>query len=1012
MDESKKPSLSFLSIRNRRDTFENEKRKGAEIAEEVAYQEAAPQIHQELPTNPYFPGNDPRVKKQLTPKGAPKPLVTYSSPDEEEVDFDIFKYLGIILVRKWWFLGSFILVMVFGVYVNNSKPIAYSCESTLAIKTNPIQETVGSLLLGRGGSGKSVISHHQERLRLPEENFLRSVSERLDLPLSIKEIEGAYSVRQAGESDLLVISVTHKEAQIAKSLADAVASAYEDYDLLFRQRNYLEQESWIKQQIVQRKTLLEELEIKVKEFHETHPTFNDKAQAKDILEIESELKNLELVLEENAHRKILIQSSLKNADSVVVSEVTRDKPLQKELLNLEVELARLKVDHGDQSRKVQQTLEQMRNIKSLIRQDAEDKSYTTILQSNPRYQELLGKQDDLLQEVSVQQARKRELEKLLERAYKATSTQPELQLQYSRLVRDKIASEKIYTMLTEKLEETRLQKSGVTREAYQIGRASNPKKLDRGRISLWMNIVLALAVGMGVCFLIEQLDKTIRFPVEIEKNFKIPVLGIIPEQEADKGRLTLESDSKLIEPYRSLRTNLNYSSVLAGKKGKAIIITSALQGEGKSTKAVNLAICFSLDGQKILLVDADLRRPSVHGLLSQERGPGLSEFLTGQSNFPEVIQKTQYHNLSIVSAGNKMPNPAEILGSPRVSEFLQEACAEFDLVFFDSPAIFPVSDALVLAPLMDGALVIFRSNYTPIKAGEDVLRKLGQVGASVIGGVLNDVQTGRGGYYYSYYGYYGYSYYHNYYEETHPNPRHPFLWQLSKDFQKRFDKFKLPGIQRAKAPDSDFAADSSFAKGNWDQFRMGLLKFLLAIPVRWIYLILTLGITLSLILAVLLRPDQVPDYIPLGETEINKKYLKQTTIKPVFKVYSFLSPDTTQVLKLLNIWKQSQELGNLDLYTSLYSVPAIEAEGKSFLDWKDKLQDYFTRAGIIQVEMGTLTWANGKNGQIWTRFPNTLITTNGVKQFERHILWGREHGKWRIIKDGVMPLKTPAAEVP
>lgn len=1007
MDEEKKPALSFLSIRNRRDTFEHEKKKGSELAEEIAYQETTPKIHQELPKSPVFPGNDPRVKTQVSRinrENNPPTNKTFPQQDEDEID--LLKYLGIVLIRKWWFIGTIIIVMIAGFILNRSKPIVYSSESKLAIKSNPIQETVGSLLLGKAANSKSAVAHHEERLRLPEENFLRTVQERIDSNVSIKEIEGSYTVSQVGESDLIVVSVVHRNPYIARSMADALASSYEDYDLLFRQRNYLEQESWIKQQIVQRKAILEALEIKIKEFHEQYPTFSEATQGEDITSIESELKNLDLTLEENSHRQVLVNLALKNADSIVVAEVTRDKPLQKELLNLEVELARLKVDQGEQSRKVQHTYEQMRNIKALIRQDAEDKSYTTILQSNPRYQELNAKKDDLSQELSVQNARKKELEKLLEKAYKQTSAKPELQLHYSRLIRDKSASEKIYTMLNEKLEETRLQKSGVTREAYQIGRATPAKKMDRGRISFAMNVLLALVVGFAVCFLIEQLDKTIRFPIEIEKNFGIPVLGIIPEQEADKGRLNLDSDSKMIEPYRSLRTNLNYSSILNKSKGKAIIITSALQGEGKSTKAVNLAICFSLDGQKILLVDADLRRPSIHGLLSQERGPGFSEFLTGQSEFSEVVQKTQYHNLNIVAAGNKLPNPAEILGSPRVSEFLENACAQYDVVFFDSPAIFPVSDALVLAPLMDGAVVIFRSNYTPIKAGEDVLRKLGQVGATVIGGVLNDVHTGRGGYYYSYYGYYGYSYYHNYYEEVHPNPKHPMLSLVQRDLSRKWDKWR--GKEKKEFSTTENLSDETLAdighsevlKTTWHE---SLLKIF---PLKWIYLLLILGVLVSLMTIFVLKQVAPPAYIPINEAGAKTKLLGNRVPKPIGKIQSISHQDTTMILKQLESWKLSQETGNLDLYFSLFSVIELEKDGKSFVEWKDRRQAYFVKVGLLQVGVGNIEWESTPDGHVWTRFPSNISSISGTKSVIRHILWGREQGKWRIFKDGVTQEET------
>lgn len=1002
-DDSEKPALSFLSIRNKRGGLGFEKHKAKEIAEDIEYKESregqpgtesfegseASLRQKILKEKVGTPISDPRLQKPSQNLQISQPIhsltrkPTPTEPDEE--DFDFTKYLALVITRRWWFLGTFAVVFLIGLVINLMSPVFYQSQATLAIKSSPLRETFSGLLLGKNVSDENSATEHIQKLKNPPEELVSAIQNHLDSDHNATDVLTGIAAQPTGDKGIILIVSTHSNPKMSEKFADAVVAGYEDFDLMFRQKKYSEQENWIREQIIQRKAILEALEIKIKEFLQNHPTFTGSTQGSlggNLSSIETQLRELGLRLEEDSHRLILVKKALKLGDSVVVAEVTRDKPLQKELLNLEVELARLRVEHGEENRKVQKTLDQMRNIKSLILKDAENKSYTTILQANPHYQELLAQKTELEQNLSVMNTRKVELEKYLETSYKETSTQPELQLEFARMERDKSASEKIYTMLSEKLEETRLQKSGVAREVYQLGKSTPAKKIQSSKVTLTMALLVALLLAFIVCIIVENLDKSIRFPVEIEKNFGIPVLGIIPELSLGNNRLNLDSDSKIIEPYRNLRTNLNYSVLGARGETKAIIITSALQGEGKSTKAVNLAICFSLDGQKVLLVDADLRRPSVHGLLNQERGPGFSEFLTGQVEFSGVVQKTQYHNLNIVSAGNKMPNPAEILGSPNIFSFLEQAKAQYDVVFFDSPAIFPVSDALVLAPRMDGALVVFRSNYTPLKAGQDVLRKLNQVGANVVGSVLNNVHTGKGGYYYSYYGYYGYSYYHNYYEDAHPNTRHPFLYALKQDMLKKVEAAQNY-LGRNKKPEEG-VTKTIIPKKNWFSW------------LTWIYIGLGVLLAISGSYLVYWKAQKPPEFIPLADS-LSVPNHKKIKIDPAGRFQ-----DSLIILENLDSWERSLESINLELYLSHYSVLQFLLNNKTFDDWKNSKAEYFSKIQSFQLERGPVEWEWKNKGTVVTKFKQTNLINEIPSDFTKVIYWKKEESSWKITREGIL----------
>jgi capsular exopolysaccharide synthesis family protein len=816
------------------------------------------------------------------------------------------------------------------------------------------------------------------------------VRDNLDTTISIRSIEFAYSVRREKESDILIITVKSGSPVFCRKLADQLAQSYEQYDLLFRQANFLEKEKWIEAQIARHKARLEALELEIKKFKEEHPTFSERQSAREVVEVENQLKNLELQMEEQEHRLFLVRNALKGADSVVVAEVTRDRPLQKQLLALEVELAKLRVEHGEKSRKVHNVLQEMENIRALIDQDLENKSYTTILQSNPRFHDLQAMQDDIKAERSVSMARKKELEQILESAYRKTAAQPELQLIRSRMLRDKQASEKIYTMLNEKIEETRLKKSGVSREIHQIGRASTAKMVQKGKISLGMSLLIGLFVGIALCFVVEKLDRSIRFPSEIEKRFGIPVLGIIPGFELETGRLDLNSDSKILESYRNLRTNLNYSALGSLDTCKSIIVTSALQGEGKSTKAVNLAICFSLDGRKVLLVDADLRRPSVHNLLGRKRHPGLSELLTGQADYSEIFQETKFHGLHIVPAGNKMPNPAEILGNPGLNTFISEAKKTYELIIFDSPAIFPVSDALVLAPKMDGAVVVFRSNYTPIKVGEEVLRKLNQVGASVVGGVLNDVHAAKGKYYYSYYGYYGYS---NYYEEGSSGDKHPGPISLK---ARTWDKLQDIG-KGMRGILTWGKTHTSFQKLiNWSIIGISII-ILALIAFIWIFKI-----------------QEAPDYISLDSPPAKGVIAE----KPEEKRQPFLNKNRTDSLLILDQIKNwANGLGqlNLPLYMSTYSVVQFTFRDGGYENWKNKAEIEFGSINDINLKIQDIK-IKIKGRKAVSYFLQTKTINRKTSQNIKVQYWVKEsiegNEAWFIYREGIKKVDQEVGALP
>ena len=208
--------------------------------------------------------------------------------------------------------------------------------------------------------------------------------------------------------------------------------------------------------------------------------------------------------------------------------------------------------------------------------------------------------------------------------------------------------------------------------------------------------------------------------------------------------------SVVTEQVKTIRTNLNYAMV--GKPLKTLMITSAIQGEGKSTVGSNLAVEYAKKGLQVLLVDADLRRPTIHQTFAISNQRGVSSWLSGQlTDVNEAIYPVLDH-LFVMPSGPKPPNPAELLASDRMTEFLTVATRKLDLVIVDAPPILPVTDARILAGQVDGTVLVVRQNFVEKVAVRQAVSALKNARAQLLGPILNDVDIKTHGYGYDYYG--------------------------------------------------------------------------------------------------------------------------------------------------------------------------------------------------------------------------------------------------------------------
>jgi capsular exopolysaccharide synthesis family protein len=363
----------------------------------------------------------------------------------------------------------------------------------------------------------------------------------------------------------------------------------------------------------------------------------------------------------------------------------------------------------------------------------------------------------------VAQAKEQSLQNALELAKRDVMGLNKKAIQYGVLKREVETNRQLYEMILQRTKETSLTSGLKSTNIFIVDLAEIPEYPIRPQVrkKVMMAAVLSLILGLGLALFLHYLDNTFHHADEVKRHLRVPFLGPVGiaklngKDSASELAALRRPKSQFAESLRNVRTNVFFSLIEPGQK--TLVISSPGALEGKTFVASNLAVLMAKMGRRVLLVDADMRKPRAHKIFNVKCRPGLSDLVLRRSCAGEVIRNTGIKSLWFLPAGSIPPNPSEILGSRSMQKLVEGLKRHFDFLVFDSPPLLAVTDAAILGGALDGIVVVIKASETTRHCAQRTIEQLASVNARVMGVVLNQVNFRKDPYYSQYY---KYSYYY------------------------------------------------------------------------------------------------------------------------------------------------------------------------------------------------------------------------------------------------------------
>ena len=583
------------------------------------------------------------------------------------------------------------------------------------------------------------------------------------------------------ETFLIDINFSNSDPQIAAKVVNAIGDIFVLSNLEKKTQFSSTTSDYLQKRIVELQTQIRSGEEQLANYAKSHQILSlDASQNtvvdrlaglnKQLLEAENERK-----LAEAAYRTALApgaaQALAQSAANDTAKQITE---AEDKLVALRQQRAQLLIDYTDKHPEVKQINEQIAVLEKQINDTRSQATSVVLTNLETHYRQAL--------------AREQALRSAFDQQRSETLTQNEAAINYKIIQQEIETNKELLAGLLQRSKENDVVTAGTPNNISVIDYAPVPYKPAGPRRLLAIAVAFALSLAMSIAFalFLEYLDNTVGSVDDVEKKLHLPALAVIPSIGVLSRRRMLQANgalningrgngdtallidkdarSPLAEAYRQLRTSVMLST--PGQAPKKLLVTSSMPSEGKTTTSVNMAICLTQTGAKVLVIDADMRRPRLHSIFNLANNSGLSTILASNMSEAEIyslIQKDELTGLHVLPSGSIPPNPAELLGSDQMQRLLDIFESSFTHIVIDSPPIISFTDGVLISRLMDGVMLVVHSGKSTIELAQRSRKRLLDAGANLFGAVLNNVNVRQNDYYYS-----SYSHYTNGDSETSP----------------------------------------------------------------------------------------------------------------------------------------------------------------------------------------------------------------------------------------------------
>ncbi len=697
---------------------------------------------------------------------------TSFASSEPENPFDFGRVFDVAYRRRWIALLTFCLVLVLGVMYTLSKRSIYQSEVTMVVATSETYSQAGDLSLIADLQALTRSKSIETQIGILESSDLREAAlEKLQPEAMRKQALGA-AVASKKESDLITVTASAYDPEVAKEFASAIAEAYQERDKEASSQATKQAREYVEQELKSVRQGLRDANESLAAYKRKTGLFTideQVAQAtKQVADLEADADRGSVELGSVEKQVEFYKNKLSAQGDLVLSSTTfQQNPLfQAELESirkLQEKRAQLIQEYEPTDRTVKKVEAEIAEAEMRLRGVGRTIAASKTQVRNPTADQYIAS----LASYEVARARKQVMDTLMNKRRNSLDDLPEQQRGLAEQLQDVRARERAFEALSDRYYALLVSEKSVLPTAMIISEPRVPRvpSYPNKKRNYVLFGLLGLLAAVAVAYAAESIDTKVRDETSVAHLTGSVALSAIPNVDAEPGtRLMigeLEHNSAFLEAFRILRNNISFTTI--DRPLKLLAVTSPGRSEGKSTTSVNLAIAMAMDGKRVLIVDADLRRPSIHRWMKVSRDIGFTTLVKGQTNVETAVVASETENVFVLPSGPLPPNPTEFLNSQHCRNTLSQLAELYDIVILDCPPCAGLSDMQVISTAVDAVLLVVSMNVTLRPNLYITMHTLRQVDAPLIGFVLNrlDIKRRGYGYYYSYY-----YYYYDYDEDT------------------------------------------------------------------------------------------------------------------------------------------------------------------------------------------------------------------------------------------------------